>query len=471
MSIVGELPLDISRPAEFASGDFDHPMCKHHRQPSHRRTPSQFMILFDESFMGAGPPSPPRDHFPASLAPSAPLTKETLDRKHQLESAVAVSAQSGSQSPATKYDQQPSKHHATRSGKKPDIQQLYSNMWGGAAPKPTTRPKSESNLSLASGRSSGKVGKLFGFLRRRSADVVPRTDGLSTSDLAEERGDEILDDCGSETGTVVEFDIDSDDEMSSQAEDANMMHDLYSDKDKASVEEEASNSNDSIDEDEFPLGPIEESALEMQKTCESEFSDDSSMEVHRKRRTSEIHFHSHTKSTIVEDDDESSEHIKSTEDGMESTHSHNLSDGSQLESDIPLREIVTGSILQGVHDEISQKIAEELESAAKEAAEDQFSSQAPVIVDRELCESIEYVETAAADACKPSDGSILEQMPEKVDEKGFEWWGMKWVRVDPDKDFVNKVHSGLETAGKLIAKHWRLAPLVALPLVVFILMQ
>ncbi|GMH43299.1 hypothetical protein BSKO_11221 [Bryopsis sp. KO-2023] len=468
MSIVGELPLDISRPAEFASGDFDPPACGHHRQPSHRRTPSQFMILFDESFMGAGPPSPPRDHFPVSLAQSAPLTKESLDRKHKMESAVAsqtlqpiaVTAQSGSQTPTAKFERKSKKHHAKKAGKKPDIQQLYSNMWGGAVPKPTPRAKSESNLSLASGRSPRGVGKIFGFLQRRSLDVETTRRDFPMDEPTVDRAGETLDDCESETGTVVEFDIDSDDEMSSQAEDANMMHDLYSDKDKASVEEEESYSNDSIDEDEFPLGPIEESALEAQKLCESEFSDDSSMEVTKKRRSSEIHAHAHTKSTIQEDD-ESEPPIKTAEDGMESVHSHNPSDGSQLESDIPLREIVTGSILQGVHDEISQKIAEELENAAKEAHEDQFNTEAPIIADRELEESIEYVESSAQ-----SSREILESIP-GIPEAS--WWGLKWARVDPDKDFVEKVHSGLETAGKLIAKHWRLVPLVALPLVFLVL--
>lgn len=81
------------------------------------------------------------------------------------------------------------------------------------------------------------------------------------------------DDCES-SGTVVQLDGESDDALSSQAEDANMRNDLYSEFDRVSLGDETL-TNDSIDEDEFPLDTIAESTLESQRTQESLVGDNS----------------------------------------------------------------------------------------------------------------------------------------------------------------------------------------------------
>lgn len=78
-------------------------------------------------------------------------------------------------------------------------------------------------------------------------------------------------DCES-CGTVVELEAGSEGTLSSQAEDANMRNDLYSELDRFSQGDDTL-TNDSIDEDEFPLETIAESTLECQKTQDSAVGD------------------------------------------------------------------------------------------------------------------------------------------------------------------------------------------------------
>lgn len=125
-------------------------------------------------------------------------------------------------------------------------------------------------------------------------------------------------------------------------------------------------------------------------------------------------------------------------------HSYTVSEVSHPESDMPLPEIVTGSILQGLHDEISMKLAEEL------GLDDNMRSS----------EDTTYPEFQTRDL---QTNDCLQQ--NSLHTEGTMRFGVQWVRLTPDEDMVSNIHGCLAKVAELAINNWQWIPLVALPIV------
>lgn len=127
-------------------------------------------------------------------------------------------------------------------------------------------------------------------------------------------------------------------------------------------------------------------------------------------------------------------------------HSHTVSEASQPESDMPLPEIVTGSILQGLHDEISMKLAEDLAMNTREHPS----------------EDITYTEFQTRDF--PMNDCQQRSSTKSPRTEGTMHFGVRWVRVTPDKNLVSNIYSCVAKAAELVVNNWQWVP-VALPIV------
>lgn len=471
MSVVGELPIDIAglTSTEYCFDQFE---CSHTRRPSHRRTASLVMYLDDDCF-GQNPalhrPGTPPATAAASVFQLHNRVGQGFGGEH-LHQKLEENSWGGLEDLKIKTQREVSAPTVPKlaskaleggaqlkKSEKQSMEELFGSFWGGAeagtktntAPL-TGRSSRSSQGTPTSKRSTGSpfkslLGQFNVFRSRYNIDRHSATSPTMLSDASldaiKSHGDHFSeplghrdDDCES-TGTVVE--VDSEDALSSQAEDANMRNDLYSDFEKTSQVDD-SLTNGSIDEDEFPIDTIAESTLESQKTQDISnadvFSDD-------------VNHHMDAEMDSADEDSESVDIIHGSPTSPV-VHSHTISDASQPESDMPLPEIVTGSILQGLHDEISQKLEEELREVSTKDTQ-------------------KTNEQAVDDSLYPEDMYETNWTSKVTEEKLY--LGMRWVNVVPDKHLVEKIHDGIIKAGEFVVTHWKWVPVVALPFVVIAL--
>lgn len=116
-----------------------------------------------------------------------------------------------------------------------------------------------------------------------------------------------------------------------------------------------------------------------------------------------------------------------------------------------LPEIVTGGILQSLHDEINRNISD------PGAEDDSLLSCKPSC--EESHHDTQNVEaTNAIDLTKKQMTMPLETRDEVL------YLGVRWVRLVPDKDLVTKVQTGAAKAAEILSSNWRWIPFVAMPL-------
>lgn len=148
MSVVGELPIDITCPPGFPMPEHDFEMhkCGHTRRPSHRRTAS-LVMYFDDDFIGPNP----AEHRPGT----PPATQQNLSFRHQGTFSAIGEQQKLEEiswghvgdlkvktSPRTPLhtgvvptlarSSVGSSTTTKRAADKPDVQELFGSIWGGA---------------------------------------------------------------------------------------------------------------------------------------------------------------------------------------------------------------------------------------------------------------------------------------------------------------------------------------------------
>lgn len=135
MSVVGELPVDVSGPPRFSSAqfEFDLKKCGHSRQPSHRRTASRVMMYYDENFLDFGL-EPQRPGTPTAAAGQAHNPFADILAKEEISWGKVEEVEGLPTRPIlTRSSIRSSEGSSMKGGDRPDVEELFGKHWAGLA--------------------------------------------------------------------------------------------------------------------------------------------------------------------------------------------------------------------------------------------------------------------------------------------------------------------------------------------------